>query len=441
MKRVAHLFEKIASPANLLSAFLKARRGKGRQAEVRAFAAHLDGGIAGLRQDLLAGRCHFDRYESFRIHDPKERIIHAAPFRDRVLHHAIMNVCEPFFERLQIFDSYACRKGKGTRAALFRVREFSRRYPWYLKLDVRRYFPSIGHERLKRQLARLFKDPRLLALFEAVIDGFATEPGKGLPIGNLTSQYFANHYLAPLDHFVKERLRVPGYLRYMDDFVLWGHSTRDLAAWEGQVCDFCAERLGLELKVPCLNRSRAGLPFLGFVVRPGGLRLSSRSCRRVRRKLRACLRDLERGRLDEDRAAKTVRSLFARTDWASGPALRRRLSADDFGRRPRARTASTAAVAGSTTRGTAAVPTATGTGTRATATTTWASAWSWPPAQESGRTSSVDPGGDPVSMIPHGSRDEACHGGRVPVARAEVRVERSRPPFSGETTGKREDRA
>jgi len=428
MKRAGRLFDRIAAPGNLLGAYLMARRGKMERDEVRAFSADLDAEFTSLRQELLDGRCRFDRYHRFLVHDPKLRVIHAAPFRDRVLHHGVMNICEPFFERAQIFDSYACRKGKGTRAALFRARVFARRYPCYLKLDVRKYFHSIERDRLKHLLGCMFKDVRLLALFDAVIDGCEMEAGRGLPIGNLTSQFFANHYLSPMDHYLKERLRVPGYVRYMDDFVLWGRSTRELLAWEQQTRAFCRDRLDLELKPPCINRSAAGLPFLGFLVLPGGLRLSSRSCRRIRRKLKACIRRLEQGSIDEECAAVTVRSLFARTDWGNGAHVRRRLMAADFGRRPKARTASTAAVAGLTTPATAAALTAT-TGSQASATATPASGWFLPPAQENGRMSPIEPGGDPVSSIPKESRDEAQCGGRALVERVDARVEDSRPPF------------
>jgi hypothetical protein len=460
MKRAGQLFDRIAMPCNLLDAFLKARRGKTHQAEVQAFAAHLDAELERLREDLLAGRCRFERYRWFWVRDPKLRLIHAAPFDDRVLHHAVMNVCEPVFERAQIFDSYACRKGKGTRAALFRARELARRFPCYLKLDVRRYFHSIRRNRLKELLARTFKDDRLLALFDAVIDGCPlgaaasqggresfsaddattakalwpkTTPdpfrhGLGLPIGNLTSQYFANHFLAPLDRFLKERLQVPGYDRYMDDFVLWGDSTRDLLRWERDARSFCADRLELDLKAPCINHSAAGLPFLGFLVLPGELRLTSCSLRRMRRKLKACIRDVDWGVLDEHRAAITVRSLLARTDWGSGATVRRCLLADDFGRRPKAGTASTAAAAGLTTPAIAAVRTAT-TGSRAIATTTSGSGWFLPSAQENGRMSSIDPGDDPVPPIRKESRDEVCHGCRALVARVDARVERSRQLF------------
>ena len=425
MKRAGRLFERITAPGNLLGAYLKARRGKRQRAEVQAFTADLDTALGRLRRELLEERCRFDRYCTFSIRDPKHRVIHAAPFPDRVLHHAILNVCEPFFERAQIFDSFACRRGKGTRAALFRAQQFTRRYPWFLKLDVRKYFHSIDHERLKQQLQRLFKDRKLLGLLDAVLDGCPLQPGLGLPIGNLTSQFFANHYLAGMDRYLKEELRAAGYVRYMDDFVLWGRSTQELSAWERQARAFCRERLGLELKPPCINRSLAGLPFLGFLVRPSGLRLTSRSCRRIRHKLKTCLKRLERRTIDEDRAAASVRSLLARTDWGSGANVRRHLMADGFGRRPKAGTGSTAAVAGPTTPATAAVPTAT-TGNRTTATTTSVSGWFLPPAQENGRMSPVDPGGDPVPAPNGANRDEVEASSRVLVGRVDSRVERSR---------------
>jgi hypothetical protein len=267
-----------------------------------------------------------------------------------------------------------------------------------------------------------------LALLDAIIAGSPLGTDYGLPIGNLTSQYFANHYLASLDHFIKERLRAPGYVRYMDDFVLWGSSTWQLRRWEREVRRFCAENLELDLKPPCINRSAAGLPFLGFLVLPGELRLTSRSCRRTRRKLKTCLRDLENGRIDEPCAAVIARSLLARTDWAGGARVRRRLMADDFGRRPKAATASSGAVAGPTTPATAGVPTATG-GTRATATTTSVSGSCLPLAQGNGRMSSVEPGDDPVPAMIAESRDEVRDGGRVLVGRVDARLERSRSPF------------
>ena len=425
MKRVNGIYEKIASTDNLLAAFLKARRGKTRRADVLAFTARLDEELAALRDNLLAERFGFNQYHSFRVFDPKERLIHAAPFRDRVVHHAILNICEPHFERVQVFDSYACRKGKGTRAAIFRALQNCHRHRCFLKLDVNKYFHSICHDRLKGQLARLFKDGALLALLGAIVDGGAIQQRRGLPIGNLTSQYFANHYLASLDHFIQRTLRAGAYVRYMDDFVIWGNSTRELMRWERQMRRFAADQLSLELKPPCVNRSVAGLPFLEFLVRPGDLRLTSRSCRRIRRKWRACEKALEQGDIDQQQAAVSIRSLFARTEWAGGSRVRRSIMADDFGRRSRTATVSSVAVAGLTTPATVAVRTATG-GNPAIATTTAASGSCCLPAQENGRMSSIEPGDDPVPAVNEPQRDEVSDGCRALVGRVDAHAERPR---------------
>ena len=144
----------------------------------------------------------------FKVYDPKERQICAPPFREQVLHHAMMNICGCFFERFQINHSYACRKGKGTIAAINATKKYTKKYDWYLKLDVSKFFDSIHHGVLKQQLLRLFKEKEVLDIFGKIIDSYTTSPERGVPIGNLTSQYFANHYLAALDHFVKENCNV-----------------------------------------------------------------------------------------------------------------------------------------------------------------------------------------------------------------------------------------
>lgn len=221
MRRVGNLYERIADPENLRLAFWKACRGRRDRAEVRQYAAHLDENLAHLRQDLLREAVAVGRYRFFTVRDPKDRLICAASFPERVLHHAVMNLCEPVLERYAIPDSFACRKGKGLHSAVRRAQFFSRRFPWYLKVDVKRYFDSVDHATLLALLERRFKDPRLLRLFGALLGTYETAPGKGLPIGNLISQHCANLYLGPLDHWVKETLRVRGYVRYAGE---WAHA-------------------------------------------------------------------------------------------------------------------------------------------------------------------------------------------------------------------------
>ncbi len=176
-------------------------------------------------QEGLIGECvDVGHYRYFLIQDPKERTICAALFPERVLHHAVMNVTEPYFERKMIFDTYACRRDKGTDKAVERAFDFTRKSFWFLKLDIRKYFDSISHSVLLEILRTVFKDGQLLDLFQQIIETYQKTPGKGVPIGNLTSQYFANLYLSGFDHFIKDTLGIKRYVRYMDDMCLWGNN-------------------------------------------------------------------------------------------------------------------------------------------------------------------------------------------------------------------------
>lgn len=295
MRRAGNLYMKIAEPENLRLAFWKAQKGKQTKPDVRLFAENLEENLTALRRELLSGKVQVGNYHYFTIYDPKERVICAASFRERVLHHAVINVCEPYFEAYQIRDSYACRKGKGLDAAIARLQEFCGSCGWYLKLDVHKYFDTISHEILFHLLCRRFKDKALLCLMEQIIESYETLPGRGIPIGNLTSQYFANLYLGRLDHYVKETLRIRGYLRYMDDFVLLGDSREELKECYGKVKEFLSENLGLELNEPKLNRSRDGVPYLGYKVRQDRFRLSARAKRRFTLKYKQAEQNLSHG--------------------------------------------------------------------------------------------------------------------------------------------------
>lgn len=271
----------VASIETLSRAFWQASRGKGDRDDVQRFAADLDGELARLSADIIERRAPEGRWTSFEIHDPKLRQILAPCFRDRVLHHAMMLHMGPVLERALVDDTFACRTGKGTLAAVLRAQQHARRFPWWVKTDVRAYFASIEHATLRGVLARRFKSADLLALCDRVIASAAVPAGKGLPIGALTSQWFANAYLDALDRYLLEGLRVRAMVRYMDDVVWWcdtrEQATRTLAAAQR----FVADERGLELKpTATIGRSSAGLPFLGFRVLPGALRLSLRRRRR-----------------------------------------------------------------------------------------------------------------------------------------------------------------
>jgi RNA-directed DNA polymerase len=286
MKRIGSLYDAIWEWDNLRSAFWKARKGAARTRTVQRFEARLDDNLRELAADIRDERVHPTGSTQFLIHDPKERTITAPAFRDRVLHHAVMNVCEPHFDRWLIFDSYACRKGKGRLAALERATGFAKAHGWFLKLDIRKYFESIPHENLLRELRLKFKDPPLLTLLQRLI--MTNASGRGLPIGSLLSQHLANFYLGPVDRLCRERLRVPGYVRYMDDFTLWDHDQPRLGQHWQAVQQVVTERLGLELKTGAhMNRTAHGMDFCGFRIFPGWRVLNRRSRRRLAGKLRA----------------------------------------------------------------------------------------------------------------------------------------------------------
>lgn len=319
MKRHGQLLARIAGPDNLRLAFWKAAKGKRAKGDCRAFQQELDANLSALRADVLAVQARAGDYHYFTVHDPKERLICAASFRERVLHHALMNVCEPVLERAAIFDSYACRKGKGQLAAVRRAEGYARQHGWFLKMDIRKYFDSVDQRVLLGLLARKFKDAAVLDLFAQILASYETAPGRGLPIGNLTSQHFANVYLAPLDRFIKEHLGRRAYVRYMDDFVVWGESGAELReAWR-EVEAFLAAELRLDLKEKVtVNKTAFGMDFLGYRIFPQELRLARRSKLRFACKFRRNERAWMEGRWTELTLQQRMQALVAFTLPASG---------------------------------------------------------------------------------------------------------------------------
>lgn len=338
MRRAGNLFEKVCEPGNLRLAFYMAARGKWDRPDVQGFCRDLDRNLAVLREQMLDGDMPIGHYRYFVIHDPKTRTICAASFPERVLHHALMNLCDPVFERYQIFDSYATRRDKGTFAALERAERFTARNGWYFKLDVRKYFDSIDHAILKRMLERLFKDGRLVQTFFQIIDSYETEAGRGLPIGNLTSQYFANHYLALADHYIKEQLHARRYVRYMDDMVLWSDRQPEMRQWKIGIQSFIGDNLRLQLKPVCMNHCEQGLPFLGFRVFPHGVYLRQKSRRRYGEKIGKLWQAYQDGALDEESFGQRSAALAAHIAHARSKGFRRSVLRKR-GHRPEARTA------------------------------------------------------------------------------------------------------
>ncbi len=323
MKRANGLLGRIIEPENLRWAAWKAAKGKRNAQAVLAYQADLDANLLHLRGQIISGRVEVGDYRYFKVYEPKERQICASAFREQVLHHALMNVCHEYFDRAQIFDSYASRKGKGNYAALERAKHFSHSHAWFLKLDVRKFFESVHHDVIKGQLALLFKEQRLLEVFDAILDSYEAHPNLGVPIGNLTSQYFANHYLAGLDHFIKEELRIKAYVRYMDDMVLWHQDKAALKAALREIGDYLHGCLHCDLKPPLLNRCRLGLPFLGYRVFPHYLHLLQKSKVRFIRKMKRIEEHYQSGTWSEEACARHAWPLVAFTEHADAKVFRK----------------------------------------------------------------------------------------------------------------------
>ena len=301
---------------NLRLAFWKAGKGKRYSSCVLAYQEKLEENLRALQQQLRQGRVEVGDYRYFFVYEPKKREICASAFREQVLHHALMNVCHPYFERAQVHGSYASRIGKGTYAALDRARQCTRQHDWFLKLDVRKFFASIHHGVLKSQLARLFKEENLLNILYQIIDSYEASADRGLPIGNLTSQYFANHYLSGLDHYIKENLRIKAYVRYMDDMVLWCQDKQVLLVARAAITHFVEEELSCTLKPTQLNRTRLGLPFLGYRIHPHYTRLLQKSKVRFIRKMQQIYRYKAEGYWSEEACQARALPLIAFTQHA-----------------------------------------------------------------------------------------------------------------------------
>ncbi|VVB91473.1 Reverse transcriptase (RNA-dependent DNA polymerase) [uncultured archaeon] len=312
MRRYGNLFENIISFENLLKAAKKAFRGKKDKARVARFYFDMEKELLCLQEELLNKTYEPRPLRKFQIREPKPREIGASDFRDRVVHHAICNTIEPILERGSIHHSYACRIGKGTHRAVMQAQIFSRKHSYFLKCDIRKYFASIDHEILNKMLARKFKDADLMWLLNTIIDSAESEnTGKGVPIGSLTSQHFANLYLDKLDHCIKDCLRVKSYLRYMDDFILFGNEKAELHLLHSTIRAFLRDELTLELKekATIIAPVQEGDPFLGFWIFPNLIRLKHENKKRALNTLKSRNRAFKSGKTNEEKYSQSLMSI------------------------------------------------------------------------------------------------------------------------------------
>jgi len=332
VKRIGYLSEELCSFQNLHKAFRRAFVASGRHQEACEFHFHLEKELFRLKEELEDNTYQPSPYRYFEISDPKKRTISVAPFRDRIVHHALVGILEPVFEKRFIYDSYATRKEKGTHKAIRRAQEFMKKNYFFLKTDVAKYFDSISHDILMELLRTKIKDENVLILAERIIRNSDTsreiQEGVGLPIGNLTSQFFANVYLDPQDHYMKDKLGVKYYIRYMDDMVMFSDSRNELKSLLKQMRFFLRDRLKLVLKerVTQINTRLHGLPFLGFRVFPNLLRIRQENFRRLKGRMRQREKEFENGLISEETFVMSVRSMFEHIGFADSLNLRRSLS-------------------------------------------------------------------------------------------------------------------
>jgi retron-type reverse transcriptase len=342
MKTYKNLYPRICSFENLLLAAKKAQKGKRFKTNTAEFNFQLERELLTLQQELLSQTYQPGGYHEFYIFDPKKRLISAAPYRDRVIHHALCNVIEPIFDKTFIYDSYACRKGKGQHKAVQRFTQFCQNNKYVLKCDIRKYFPTIDHEILKEKIRQKIADKKTLWLIDLIIDSsneqerveqyfwgddlFSQLRRKGIPIGNLTSQFFANIYLNDMDHFIKEDLHCRFYIRYCDDFVILDNEKSRLHEIKTAISTFLeGERLRLHPKKCLVFPTRLGTEFLGYRIFPTHKRLRKANIRRFNKRLKQLQEQYSRYEIDLKEVNQSIVSWVGHASHADTHNLRRQI--------------------------------------------------------------------------------------------------------------------
>lgn len=302
-KKHKHLFDSVTAFDNLWLASRKARLGKRHRPEVLDFEYNLEANLFQIQEQLIDETYVFSPYRHFTIYEPKKREISAAPYRDRVVHHALCNVIEPILDKAMIFDSYACRRGKGMHSALDRAQQFMRANSWALKIDIRKYFFTIDHEILTEDIQKKITDIRVMGLIRKILDSYQSSSRyylpmlgddlfsvirkRGLPIGNLTSQLFANYYLTSIDRFIKENLKISSYLRYMDDMLIFANSKSDLSDIKVETNQqLLKKRLLMHPDKSQVFPMQNGVRYLGFTVFSHYRRIRRENLQRFKKKFK-----------------------------------------------------------------------------------------------------------------------------------------------------------
>lgn len=351
MKKIKGLFPAIYEFENLYHAYKAAIKGKRYRTDVMKFTDRLEDNLIILQNELIWGTYDVGRYNIFYVYEPKKRLIMSLLFKDRVAQQAIYRQLNPLIEKRFISDSYACRVKKGTHKAIDRLQYWLRhteRKPkkyYYLKLDVSKYFYRIDHEILKQILRNMIDDDQLLDLLAKIIDCEDTKFGLpmgadigdvafdemlsdvGLPIGNLTSQMFANLYLNELDQFCKHRLHLHYYIRYMDDIIILHHDKKELERIKRTIADFLGDKLNLQLnRKTCIRPTSMGIEFVGFRVWSTHRKLRRKTAKKLRKRLQYLFHAYKVGEIDKETLERSVASYRGILKHFNSCGLRKKLN-------------------------------------------------------------------------------------------------------------------
>lgn len=327
MKTVKNIMTKICTFKNAMAAYMKARKCKRYRPDVRNFEKDREANLIRAVEDLENGTYTPGPYQVFKVFEPKERLIMALPFYDRVIQHMIVTFIEPIFEKRFIFHSFACRKDKGVHEAsailtkwLYKLEILEGKKIWAIKADIRHYFQSVNHEILKAEIRRYISDRRLLEILDRIIDNNGIyEPGVGIPVGNLTSQLFANVYLNILDQFVKHELGIKYYIRYMDDFVILGEDPEELKRILARIEEFINTRLKLQFNPKTtIIYTKNGVDFVGYR-HWATMKLLRKA---ATRRLKQLLKNFEEGTITEEYFDRSLASRLGHMEHADTCKLR-----------------------------------------------------------------------------------------------------------------------
>ncbi len=324
MKSYDKLWDELVSFKNIYLAYKRARESKPTKDKVLRFGLNIEKEIFSIQSDLVNNNYNISKYKEFKVYEPKERIISAPTFRDVVVQHSLINIINQIFEKSFIYNSFACRKKKGTHKGMFRLKKVIQSYncpKYYLKCDIKKYFPSVNKIILKKIIFKKIKDKKTLDLINKIIDSYSSDFGnnKGIPIGNLTSQLFANIYLNELDQFVKHKLKINHYFRYVDDFIILCDSKKELHNYECRIKQFlkCKLHLDMPKHKTYINLINNGVDFIGYKIFPQFVKIRKSNIKRFIRRTKNNVYLYNKCKLDENSLESSICSFLGYSKHAN----------------------------------------------------------------------------------------------------------------------------